>query len=68
MCKAFSGIAVRSGKVYWKEGLDGHEKIKKKFKLDDTKDKEKVGREPTASRGGGGVMSAGMIVNSSSNT
>lgn len=38
MCHAFSGIATRNKKVYWKEGLDGHEGIKRLFKLDDSKD------------------------------
>ncbi len=37
MCKAFSCIATRKRKVYWKLGMDGHEDIKTHFKLDDTK-------------------------------
>ena len=35
MCKAFSAVVDRSGKVYWKRGLDSHEEIKKHFKLVD---------------------------------
>ena len=38
MCKAFSCIATRK-KVYWKIGLDSHEDIKDKFKLNDNSDK-----------------------------
>jgi len=37
MCKAFSAVVVRSGKVYWKFGMDSHEDIKDEFKLDDRK-------------------------------
>ena len=33
MCKAFSGIVDRSGKVYWKFAVDSHEDIKNKFNL-----------------------------------
>ena len=34
MCKAFSCVIKRSGKVYWKLGIDSHEDIISKFKLD----------------------------------
>jgi len=34
MCKAFSCVIKRSGKVYWKLGIDSHEDIIDKFKLD----------------------------------
>ena len=37
MCKAFSAVVDRNGKVYWKRGMDSHEDIKKHFKLDDSK-------------------------------
>ena len=37
MCKAFSGICVRSGKVYWKLGMDSHNDIADKFNLKDDK-------------------------------
>jgi hypothetical protein len=36
MCRAMSLIATRT-KVYWELGMDGHEDIKKKFKLKDDK-------------------------------
>ena len=36
MCKAFSGVVHKSGKVYWKFAMDSHEDIKDKFKLDDS--------------------------------
>lgn len=35
MCKAFSCIATRNKKVYWKLGIDGHNELVEKFKLDD---------------------------------
>ena len=38
MCNAFSFIVVRSGKVYWKRGMDRHEDLKVHFNLDDTKE------------------------------
>lgn len=34
MCKAFSCIIHKSKKVYWKRGIDSHNDIFKKFKLD----------------------------------
>lgn len=34
LCKAFSFVMTRT-KVFWKLGMDGHEDIKKHFKLDD---------------------------------
>ena len=37
MCKAFSCIIAKSGKVYWKAGKDSHEYIKQLFKLSDLK-------------------------------
>ena len=37
ICKAFSGICVKSGKVYWKTGIDSHNDIVDKFKLKDDK-------------------------------
>ena len=36
MCKAFSCIATRNKKVYWKLGIDGHNELVSKFKLNDT--------------------------------
>ena len=36
MCKAFSAIVGRNKKVYWKLGIDGHEGLRKEFKLKDT--------------------------------
>ena len=36
MCKAFSGVIVRSRKVYWKAGMDSHSDIYEHFKLSDT--------------------------------
>ena len=38
MCKAFSCIVNKTGKVYWKFGMDSHEDIKKEYKLKDTLD------------------------------
>jgi hypothetical protein len=35
MCKAFSCIVDRKGKVYWKLGIDSHDELIKKFKLDE---------------------------------
>ena len=35
MCRAFSCIATRNKKVYWKLGMDSHNDIVSKFKLED---------------------------------
>ena len=35
MCKAFSCIVTRSGKVYWKAGIDSHDGIAELFKAQD---------------------------------
>jgi hypothetical protein len=31
MCKAFSGLITKSGKVYWEMGLDSHDQLQDKF-------------------------------------
>ena len=36
MCKAFSGVIVRSRKVYWKAGMDSHSDIYEHFRLSDS--------------------------------
>ena len=36
MCKAFSCIITRNKKVYWKLGIDSHNDLVSKFKLDDS--------------------------------
>jgi len=44
MCKAFSALVTKSGKVYWKAGLDNHDDLVELFKK---KDKElKDDKEP----------------------
>jgi hypothetical protein len=44
MCQAFSCIVTRSGKCYWKTGLDSHDSIVSEFNLrDDTTDEEEMG-------------------------
>lgn len=35
MCKAFSCLVTRTGKVYWKLGLDSHDEIREHFKTQD---------------------------------
>ena len=36
MCKAFSCLVTRAGKVYWQMGTDGHEQLRDKYlPLDD---------------------------------
>jgi len=43
MCKAFSCIVMRSGKVYWQAGIDSHDQLIDKFKVrDDTVDMEEI--------------------------
>ena len=37
MCKAYSCIVDKNGKVYWKAGLDSHSDIQKQFKLKEPK-------------------------------
>ena len=44
MCVAFSCVITKSKKVYWKEGIDSHDKLVEKYKK---KDKElKDDKEP----------------------
>ena len=40
MCNAFSAIVTKNKKVYWKAGMDSHEELIKKFKIDETVPKE----------------------------
>ncbi len=43
MCKAFSCIVMRNGKVYWEAGVDSHDELIYKFKVrDDTTDTEEI--------------------------
>lgn len=31
MCKAFSALVTKSGKAYWKMGIDSHDELQHKF-------------------------------------
>ena len=43
MCQAFSCIVMRSGTVYWEEGIDSHDSLISNFKIrDDTTDMEEI--------------------------
>jgi len=45
MCKAFSCVVAKSGKVYWQTGMDSHDELIEKFNLrhrDDTTDKQEM--------------------------
>jgi hypothetical protein len=36
MCNAFSGLITKSGKVYWKAGIDSHDQLQSMFKKQDS--------------------------------
>ncbi len=50
MCKAFSCLVTKAGKVYWKVGLDSHEQVQTEFKDKDLQLQDSSEVTPTFAR------------------